>query len=49
MWFLIGILLGAAFGVLIAAWIQANIDKDATETGLIKLCGRYFSLTEIDL
>lgn len=52
MWFLyviIGLILGFGFGVVAAAWCQVEADRKSIKTGIIKLCGRFFRLTEIDV
>lgn len=50
MWFLyvlIGLLFGFVLGIVVAAWCQVETDKKSIETGIIKLCGQFFSLTKI--
>lgn len=52
MWFLyviVGLLLGFGLGVVAAAWCQVETDQKAIKDGIIKLCGRFFTLTEIDV
>lgn len=46
---LLGFSLGVVVGVVALAWYQAALDEESISIGFIKLRGRYFSLTEIDV
>lgn len=46
---LVGLVLGFMLGFSIVVWSQVNMDRKSIEIGIIKLCGRFFTLTEIDV
>ena len=49
LWIFIGLLLGFATGFVFAVWAQYEMDQRSVRDGVIKLCGKFYTLNKIDL